>query len=160
MYKGSFHTYNIRGGGRKEWDSCLTEATLCETLQWVLYSFVRTAQGFSRGSVVKNPWAKAGDTGSIPWLRKIPWRRKWQPTLVFLPGKSHGRRNWMGYSPWSCKTVSCDQQLVNKKVSITIIFYRGENRGSERWLSLCTKCHYETELSLHTFQVFLETIHN
>ena len=29
-----------------------------------------------------------------PWFRKIPWRRKWQPTLVFLPGKCHGQRTW------------------------------------------------------------------
>ena len=35
-----------------------------------------------------------------PWVRKIPWRRKWEPTPVFLPGKSHGQRSLMGYSPW------------------------------------------------------------
>ena len=34
----------------------------------------------------------------IPWVRKIPWRRKWQPTLVFLPGKSHGWRSLVGNS--------------------------------------------------------------
>jgi len=34
-----------------------------------------------------------------PWVRKIPWRRKWQPTPVFLPGKSHGQRSLAGYSP-------------------------------------------------------------
>ena len=38
-----------------------------------------------------------------PWVRKIPWRRKWQPTPVFLPGESHGQRSLMGYSPWSQK---------------------------------------------------------
>ena len=36
----------------------------------------------------------------IPWVRKIPWRRKWQPTPVLLPGKSHGWRRLVGYSPW------------------------------------------------------------
>ena len=34
-----------------------------------------------------------------PWVRKIPWRRKWQPTPVFLPGESHGQRSLGGYSP-------------------------------------------------------------
>ena len=34
---------------------------------------------------------------------EIPWRRKWQPTPVFLPGKSHGQRRLVGYSPWGCK---------------------------------------------------------
>ena len=34
-----------------------------------------------------------------PWVGKIPWRRKWQPTPVFLPGKSHGQTILAGYSP-------------------------------------------------------------
>ena len=53
--------------------------------------------------VVKNPPANAGDVkrcGFIPWVGKIPWRRKWQPAPVFLPGKSFGRRSLGGYSPW------------------------------------------------------------
>ena len=37
--------------------------------------------------------------------RKIPWRREWQPTLVFLPGKFHGQRNLVGYSPWGRKEL-------------------------------------------------------
>ena len=37
-----------------------------------------------------------------PWVRKIHCRRKWQPTPVFLPGKSHGQRSMVGYSPWDC----------------------------------------------------------
>ena len=39
-----------------------------------------------------------------PWVRKIPWRRKWQPTLVFLPGKFHGQRSLADYSPWGHKS--------------------------------------------------------
>ena len=35
-----------------------------------------------------------------PWVGKIPWRRSWQPTPVFLPGESHGQRSLVGYSPW------------------------------------------------------------
>ena len=37
------------------------------------------------------------------WVGKTPWRRKWQPAPVFLPGESHGQRNPAGYSPWGCK---------------------------------------------------------
>ena len=43
--------------------------------------------------------------GFNPWVRKIPWRRKWQPTPVFLPGKSHRQRNLVGHSPWGRKRV-------------------------------------------------------
>ena len=35
-----------------------------------------------------------------PWVRKIPWRRGWQHTPVFLPGEFHGQRSWVAYSPW------------------------------------------------------------
>ena len=38
-----------------------------------------------------------------PWVRKIPWSRKWQPTPVFLPGKSHGQRSLEGCRPWGCE---------------------------------------------------------
>ena len=34
-----------------------------------------------------------------PWIEKMPWRKKWQPTPVFLPGESHGQRSLVGYSP-------------------------------------------------------------
>ena len=37
-----------------------------------------------------------------------PWRRKWQPTPVFLPGESHGWRNLVGYSPWGLQRVGHD----------------------------------------------------
>ena len=40
--------------------------------------------------MIKNPPVNAGDAGS----KKIPWRRKWQPTPVFLPGKSHDKGAW------------------------------------------------------------------
>ena len=35
--------------------------------------------------------------GFDPWVRKIPWRREWQPTPVFLPEESHGQRSLVGY---------------------------------------------------------------
>ena len=50
--------------------------------------------------VVKNPPATTGNKGSV-W--KIPWRRKWQPTPVFLSGESHGQRSLAGYGPQDCK---------------------------------------------------------
>ena len=53
--------------------------------------------GFSGGSVLKNPPTNARDTGSVPGLRRFPWRRKWQPTPVFLPGKSHEQKSLEGY---------------------------------------------------------------
>ena len=49
--------------------------------------------------------------GFHPCVRKIPWRRKWQPSPVFMPGKSHGQMSLVGYSPWRCKE-SDKEQLI------------------------------------------------
>ena len=48
--------------------------------------------------MVKNPPANTGDGGSIPGSGRFPWRRKWQPTSVFLPEKFHGQSSLEGYS--------------------------------------------------------------
>ena len=56
--------------------------------------------------VVKNPPANADGHKRHwfdPWVRKIPWRRTWQPIPVFLPGESQGQRSLVGYSPWGHK---------------------------------------------------------
>ena len=56
--------------------------------------------------VAKNLPANEGDAkgrGFDPWVRKISWRRAWQPTSVFLPGESHGQKSLVGYSPWGGK---------------------------------------------------------
>ena len=49
------------------------------------------------------------------WVGNIPWRRKWQPTQVFLPGKSHGQRSLMGYSLWGGKKSDKTAQTDAKK---------------------------------------------
>ena len=43
----------------------------------------------------------------------IPWRRKWQPTPIFLPGESHGQRSLVGYSPWGHKESDTTERLNN-----------------------------------------------
>ena len=48
---------------------------------------------------------QCGRTEFNPWVRKIPWIRKWQPTPVYLPGECHGLRSLVGYSPWGCKEL-------------------------------------------------------
>ena len=69
-----------------------------------MVTFVNVSpRGLSRlpsGSVVKNPPANAGDARDAvfrPWVRKIHWRRRWQPAPAVLPGESHGHRSLAGY---------------------------------------------------------------
>ena len=63
--------------------------------------------GFPGSSVAKFLSVKQ-ETQVDPWVRKIPWRRKWHLTPVFLPGKSHEQRTLVGYSTWGCKRVRHD----------------------------------------------------
>ena len=48
------------------------------------------------------------------YIGMIPYRRKWQPTPVFLPRESHGQRSVVGYSPRDCKELDSTEQLTHK----------------------------------------------
>ena len=57
----------------------------------------------------------------VPSLgREILWRRKWQPTPVFLPGKSHGQRSLAGYSPWGARSQTCLKRLNTRRWQISV----------------------------------------
>ena len=75
----------------------VTESDTTERLSLSLW-------GFPCSSLVKNLPAVL-ETGFDPWVGKIPWRRKWQPTAVSLPGKSHGQRSLVGCSPRGLKEL-------------------------------------------------------
>ena len=68
--------------------------------------------------MIKNPPANAGDAVQF-LVRKIPWRRKWQPTPVFLPGKSHGQRSLEGYSPWGHKGSDTTEETKHIITKVT-----------------------------------------
>ena len=75
------------------------------SFQTHFYKSVKTVSGFPGGSMVKNPPSNAGNTRDTfdPWVQKIPWRRKWKPIPVLLPGKFRGQRSLVGYSKWGRK---------------------------------------------------------
>ena len=52
------------------------------------------------------------------WVRKIPWGRKWQPILIFVPGKFHGQKSLAGYSPWGYKESDTTEWL-----SLSVLLY-------------------------------------
>ena len=58
--------------------------------------------------------------GFDPWVRKIPWRRAWKPTLVLLPGVSHGGRSLHSYSSWGCKELDTTEQLTLMTMEIIL----------------------------------------
>ena len=67
--------------------------------------------GFTGGSDGMRVYLQHGRPRVNPWVGKIPWRRKWQPPPEFLPGKSHGWRSLVCYSPWDCKESNTTEPL-------------------------------------------------
>ena len=90
---------------------------------WILYttttldnSYYHSPLGLPRWLSGKEPVCRCRGRrwcGFDPWDRKITWRRKQQPTPVFLPGKSHGQRCLVGYSPWGCKASDMTEQACS-----------------------------------------------
>ena len=78
--------------------------------------------GFPGGSDGKASACSTGDLGLDPWVGKIPWRRKWQPTPVLLSGKFHGLRSLVGYSQWDHKKSDTTEQLQFNFVFVLCLY--------------------------------------
>ena len=87
---------------------------LARILEWVampssrgsswLRDWTCVSKVFPHSSISKIVCLQCRRPGFDSWVRKIPWRRKWQPIPVFLLGESHGQRSLAGYSLWVCKS--------------------------------------------------------
>ena len=79
--------------------------------------------------LAETPPANAGRCkghGFSPWVRKIPWRRAWQPTSVFLPGESHGQRSLASHSPLGCTELSMTkaaQHIAHSRACLCVYIY-------------------------------------
>ena len=85
-----------------------------------------------------------------PWVRKIPWRRKWKPTLAFLPRKFHGQRSLAGYSPWGHKRIGPDWATQHKHIRSSLTAQVGKKK--DRRLLWCHLHHGCRTLSRHHLQ--------
>ena len=84
---------------------CLIETRDC-SLPLFLAFWLRSSGG-SDGKRLSTMW----ETWVQSLGREVPWRRKWQPTPIFLPGESHGQRSLVGYSPWGRKESDTTEWL-------------------------------------------------
>ena len=71
--------------------------------------------------------------GFDPWIRKIPRRREWLPTPVFLTGISHGQRSLVGYSPWGRKESDTTEQLTHTHTHTHMLHGQTGAPGIQRW---------------------------
>ena len=70
-----------------------------------------------------------------PWIGKIPWRREWLSTPVFLPGEFQGQRILAGYSPWGRKESDVTKQLTLKKKKLS--FFHNEYSQTYVYMYAC-----------------------
>ena len=106
-----------------------------------------------------------GRPGFNPWVRKIPWRRAWQSTRVFLPGGSHGQRTLVGYSPWGHDWVTNTftftqllKLLISLLKSLHIRGY-GFRVWQKTWVSLLKsvleKCEVSHQSYIHHMNIWV-----
>ena len=78
---------------------------------------------------VKHPPKFRGRHQFDPWVGKIPWRRAWQPTIVFLPGESHEQRSLAVYNPWGLKESDTTEHIthIHTHSSCYTISFRKQN---------------------------------
>ena len=76
------------------------------------FSQFYSLNGFLGSSNGKESACNAGKPGFDPWVRKISWRRAWQPTQVFLPREfhGHGQRSLLGYNPQNCRELDMTER--------------------------------------------------
>ena len=80
--------------------------------------------------------------GLDPWVRKIPWRRKWQPTPVYLPGKSLGKRRLAGYCPWGHKRVRHDLVIKQQTtIFLALSLLPSSHQGPHHITKLISQTH-------------------
>ena len=107
----------------KKWNQLCIGITVMSNLSLFI------EMGFQGVSVVKESACQCRRCRFNPWVRKIPWRRKWQLTPVFLPGESHGQRSLLGYRPWGCKERTYLSDWVHThffEISVYINLYCGK----------------------------------
>ena len=96
--------------------------------------------------------------GLDPWVGKIPWRGKWQPTPVCLPGESHGWRSLVDYSPWSSrKSVTTERLHFQQRITdflglpggpvVKTLYLHRRGRGFHPAHSRASKTNFHSRLS-------------
>ena len=131
--------------GESQGRGSLVAAVCGVTQSWIQLKWLSSSSSSSSSSImvygaslVVQRWRiclqcrRCRKLGFDPWVRKIPWRWKWQPTSVFLPGESPEQRSLAGYSPWGCKELDVTETTEHAHIMIYNL---------SALLILCTQIH-------------------
>ena len=109
------HFFHRLGGGEWFQDDSSTLHLLYPLFLLLLYQFWLRS-GFLGGASGKESTCQSRRWGFNPWVGKILWSRKWQPTPEFLPEKFHGQKSLVGYSQWGCKESDRTERLSTPQI--------------------------------------------
>ena len=98
-----------------------------------MYTDAQCFMGFPRWLSGKESTCQRRRCSFNPWVRKIPWWRKWKPSPVFSPGKSHAQRNVVNYSPWGLKRVGHDLMTKQQQCFMLIFPQFSSKANSNRY---------------------------
>ena len=104
--KGKWRSLNYPNG--ESWESFNLGSGM------IKFALLRITLGFPDGANDKESACQCREFRRCrfdPWVGKILWRKKWQPTPVFMPGKFHGQRSLAGYSPWGQKELDVTEHM-------------------------------------------------
>ena len=90
---------------------CKEKHTVLHSLHRRTHTHICATWIFPGGFSGKEPTCQCRRCRFDPWVRKIPWRREWLPTPVFLPGEFHGQRTLVSCSPWCHKESDTTERL-------------------------------------------------
>ena len=137
------HPGDVTGWGPADpQQSLIWTPDLCTVDRYDLLMVVKLSSlNINEKSVFIKPWLPRSLSGKEStcqcrrhrfnlWVGKIPWRRKWQPTPVFLSGKSPGQRRLVGYSPWGCKRVGHNRGTTQQYLSDPSNMKENQSYGS------------------------------
>ena len=93
-------------------------------INFFLNSYIYSGTCGASGKEAVYQYRRLKNLGFDPWEGKIPWRRAWQPTLVFLPQKSHGQKSLAGYSSWGHKELDMTETTYHHHEFISNITKR------------------------------------
>ena len=122
--------------------------------------FLCRGHAFCRFTFALREWEPCRKPRFNPWVGKIPWRRAWYPTPMFLPEESHGQRNLVGYSPRGHKELDTTKRLTltHAYLGMCVEHTKGVMCFREPWKrkqqSICLSKQLERDVSVSLLNLF------
>ena len=118
---------------------------------WWSHTAYKRFPGGARGKELASQCRRCKRRGFDSWVRKIPWRKAWQPTPVFLPGESHGQKSLVGFSPIVSQTVGHDWSNL-------ACMYCLQNKIPSLYNLVLSSLSNPIPVTYHSYSVFYELL--